>query len=76
MEAVAKKNNFSHIMEETWFCHTPYNGKPCGICNPCKYTKEEGLGRRVPKPSMANKSKVFFKKAKVKIGLILNNKKQ
>ncbi|GGN54808.1 7-cyano-7-deazaguanine synthase [Oceanobacillus indicireducens] len=51
MEAQAKDKGFSHIMEETWFCHSPYKGKPCGMCNPCKYTRDEGLGRRVPTPS-------------------------
>lgn len=48
MEEKAKESGFQHIMEATWFCHAPYKGKPCGMCNPCKYTREEGLGRRVP----------------------------
>jgi hypothetical protein len=49
MEKNAQKHGFKHIMEETWFCHMPTpNGKPCGWCNPCRYTREEGLGRRVP----------------------------
>lgn len=48
----ANKYNFGHIMKETWFCHTPLpNGKPCGVCNPCKYTREEGLMDRVPNPN-------------------------
>lgn len=37
------------IMEMTWFCHSPANGKPCGICPPCVYTIEEGLARRIPR---------------------------
>lgn len=49
MEKNAKKHGFNHIMEETWFCYMPTpSGKPCGWCNPCRYTREEGLGRRVP----------------------------
>ena len=50
MGEIAKKNGFSHIMEQTWFCFNPQAGrKPCGYCNPCIYTREEGLGRRVPR---------------------------
>ena len=22
-------------MSHIWFCHTPINDKPCGLCNPC-----------------------------------------
>lgn len=40
---------WSEIMEMTWFCHSPANGKPCGICPPCVYTIEEGLARRIPR---------------------------
>jgi hypothetical protein len=49
MERAAKASGFSAIMEMTWFCFNPLpGGKPCGHCNPCKYTQAEGLGRRVP----------------------------
>ena len=34
------------IINDTWFCHKPINGKPCGICNPCRYTIEEGMKER------------------------------
>lgn len=63
MQEYAVKNGFQHIMERTWFCHTPTkNGEPCGLCNPCKYTIEEGLGRRVPKPSLIRKMKRYAMK--------------
>ncbi|MCC5951538.1 MAG: 7-cyano-7-deazaguanine synthase [Acidimicrobiia bacterium] len=49
MERSAKEAGFIGLMEATWFCHSPTaRGRPCGICNPCEYTKQEGLGRRVP----------------------------
>lgn len=48
MKAMAKEMGFGPIMELTWFCHDPKNGKPCGVCRPCHYTIEEGLGSRVP----------------------------
>ena len=40
------ENGYTDIMNKTWFCFTPINGKPCGKCNPCKYTIEEGMGER------------------------------
>lgn len=48
MEQIAKERGWTQIMEMTWFCHKPINGKPCGRCSPCKYTIEEGLGWRIP----------------------------
>jgi len=49
MQRVAAERGFADILELTWFCHLPTpRGQPCGTCNPCRYTIEEGLGRRVP----------------------------
>lgn len=49
MEEISIKQNWLELMNMTWFCHRPLFGNiPCGICNPCIYTIEEGLGRRVP----------------------------
>lgn len=48
MEAVAEREGWQPFMEMTWFCHKPAGNKPCGICAPCIYTIEEGLGRRIP----------------------------
>ncbi len=48
MQAYAEKNGFADLMEITWFCHDPRGSNPCGYCKPCQYTREEGLGRRVP----------------------------
>ena len=48
MEARAREHGFADIMELTWFCHSPFLGRPCGTCAPCRYTIDEGLGRRVP----------------------------
>lgn len=50
MQESAQKRGFFDVMEMTWFCHRPTpDGQPCGTCNPCIYTRREGLGRRVPK---------------------------
>lgn len=48
----ARQQGFGHVMEMTWFCHSPtLLGRPCGFCGPCRYTRDEGLARRVPKPT-------------------------
>jgi hypothetical protein len=49
MQRIAAERGFLHIMEQTWFCFTPVRGRPCGVCNPCHYTIQEGLGRRMPR---------------------------
>src|SRR5680860_1481944 len=43
MEIIAREHRWMDVMVETWFCHNPAGGKPCGRCNPCLYTVEEGL---------------------------------
>lgn len=49
MQRRAREAGFDEVMELTWFCHIPTaDGKPCGNCAPCRYTIDEGLGRRIP----------------------------
>lgn len=48
MRAEARHAGFDDIMELTWFCHRPVRGEACGVCNPCIYTIQEGLGDRLP----------------------------
>ena len=47
-----KEYGLTEIMHKTWFCHTPIDDKPCGECNPCKYTIEEGLYKRFDKRAL------------------------
>lgn len=55
----AKENGFDNIMEKTWFCFNPtWRSTPCGYCNPCRYTREEGLARRVPSVICAKYNKL------------------
>jgi len=49
MQREAGEAGWDPIMDMTWFCHRPFNGKPCGACAPCVYTIEEGLAWRVPR---------------------------
>jgi hypothetical protein len=56
MQEKGAAHGFSDIQEMTWFCHTPLlDGEPCGFCNPCTFTREEGMGRRVPATTPARK---------------------
>lgn len=48
MRRRAAEAGFGRIMALTWFCHTPMGGRPCGVCNPCRYTIAEGLADRLP----------------------------
>lgn len=27
---------YEDVMEQVWFCHTPINGQPCGVCRACE----------------------------------------
>ncbi len=36
------------LVKETWFCHRPIFGMPCGYCNPCKDALNEDMAYRVP----------------------------
>lgn len=66
MERIATEKGFKSIMEMTWFCHFPMRGKPCGVCNPCQMTRDEGLGRRVPDETMLRKLMLIGKKVEGK----------
>ncbi|MFW6350727.1 MAG: hypothetical protein ACOC3U_10195 [Thiohalospira sp.] len=49
MGEAADRAGWRPLMERTWFCHAPTpGGRPCGRCNPCRFTVEEGLGYRIP----------------------------
>jgi len=41
-----KQWGYGKVMAGTWFCHSPINNEPCGICNPCMGTMFEGLSFR------------------------------
>lgn len=47
MGQAAAEHGLAEVMALTWFCHTPIGGAPCGRCNPCRYTIEEGFGHRI-----------------------------
>ncbi|SDI42091.1 7-cyano-7-deazaguanine synthase [Natribacillus halophilus] len=76
MEKKAKESGFDDIMEQTWFCFFPRkDGTPCGLCNPCKYTREEGMGRRVPDPTIKDKTEFFLRKVNQKVKSVVGGRK-
>jgi hypothetical protein len=62
MQKLATEHDFLGMMNLTWFCHSPINQKPCGLCVPCRSTMEEGMQRRFPLSSKAR----YFMHYKVK----------
>ena len=47
----AKKNGYDAIMNLAWFCHSPINGQPCGLCHPCEGKMQSGMKFLLPKES-------------------------
>ncbi len=47
MRREAERREWMPIMEQTWFCHTPIWGLPCGNCHPCRIARKEGMQHRV-----------------------------
>ena len=47
------RNGWTDLLAMTWFCHSPRNGEPCGLCNPCQYALEQGFEWRIPRKRRA-----------------------
>lgn len=43
------KNNYQDIMNLIWFCHSPINGQPCGLCRPCEEKMDSKMNYLLPK---------------------------
>ena len=39
---------FEDIMDHVWFCYTPVNGEPCGLCVPCLTKHKNGMYKLLP----------------------------
>lgn len=65
MLAEYKRLGYEETIQKTWFCHTPINNEPCGICNPCQQAVDEGLGFRLSPSGLARYySDISYKKYK------------
>lgn len=40
---IIREWHYEDIMKLIWFCHSPINGKPCGICHPCNVKMESHM---------------------------------
>ena len=53
-----KEWGYEDIMKNIWFCHSPIDGKPCGICNPCKQKIESDMEFLLSKEALHRYNKV------------------
>ena len=47
-----KRLGYANTMSKTWFCFSPIDNKPCGVCNQCICTIEEGMKFRFNKKAL------------------------
>lgn len=47
-ERISIENGWIDIMKLSWFCHSPINGEPCGLCGPCEDAMNTGMEWRMP----------------------------
>ncbi|OOC48929.1 MULTISPECIES: hypothetical protein [Thioalkalivibrio] len=40
MKFDAEAKGFLPLLEQSWFCHSPILGRPCGHCQPCRFSRE------------------------------------
>lgn len=52
MKQIAEEEGYSHIMNQTWFCHKPIDELACGKCNPCIQTINFGFEYRFNKNAL------------------------
>lgn len=52
MKKEAEEMGLMELMDKTWFCHTPIDGQPCGICVACAGTIKKGLEYRLSKTAL------------------------
>ena len=68
----AAEGGFADLLELTWFCHDPTpDGKPCGVCTPCRQAREEGLGRRLPPLTPRSRIKLL----RIQLGMFLHRRR-
>lgn len=58
-ENIARENEWMDTMLLSWFCHSPINGEPCGLCGPCDDAMNTGMEWRMPE---AAKKRYYSKK--------------
>lgn len=54
MVKLIKEWGYEDVMKHIWFCHTPINGKCCGMCHPCELKYESNMEFLLPKSAVRN----------------------
>ena len=54
---------YHDIMQNTWFCHSPINGQPCGLCRPCEEKMSSDMESLLPPKAQTR----YFKAQKLHI---------
>ncbi|WP_416137146.1 hypothetical protein ACM26W_11580 [Halomonas sp. HK25] len=52
MHSLAEQHGFLSVLEHTWFCSQPISDEPCGTCDSCRLTVNEGLNYRLSAEAM------------------------
>lgn len=47
-----KRMGMEDIISDTWFCHHPIKGQPCGFCSPCRQVVAAKMTYRLPKSAI------------------------
>lgn len=66
MLRLAIEYGYSNVLYLTWFCHTPHNNQPCGVCNPCKDIIKYKIKDRVPNSALVRYYLRFFRLSNIK----------
>lgn len=60
IQRCAVQQGWMDMLRQTWFCHTPVDGKPCGLCIPCTRAMRRGMRWRLPFAARIRYWKRFF----------------
>jgi hypothetical protein len=61
MRSLAEQHGFLSVLEHSWSCSRPLNGEPCGTCDSCRFTVDEGLSYRLPAEAMLRHRRQRFR---------------
>ena len=48
MKKIIDDLGYNDVIKEIWFCHTPINNRPCGLCHPCIVKYNAGFRDTIP----------------------------
>ncbi len=63
MRTIAEQSGFLSVLEHSWFCPRPLDGEPCGTCDACRLTVDEGLSYRLSAEAMLRHRRQHFQRS-------------